>query len=427
VKYFTTAICSLLLIPVAGTVCRAQSQTNASAPKIPTVSAVVNSPTNPMGPLHVVPIHTTHLEVFSGISGSGHPVLGDGYGGYRTGREGTMYRGTDPAKPGWLDLGDRALGTAVRNGLIPPLRPIWELHLRDTIINKGGDGYYYMSGSSGDNIWDVTSGMELWRSKDLQQWDYVGLVWSFVKDATWEKNARYVWAPEIHYVRGNYYFAYCVAGGQGGGTGILKSSTGKPEGPYVYALTNDARIGGGIDATLFEDDDGSVYFTSGGAGSIRKMLPDLSGFDGPAHNITYEKPVDGSWARNTIAMEGASLFKHNGIYYLGGAGFYQGRYSSVVAMSTNVFGPYTNWQEAVPCGGGGNYFQGPDGFWYCTYFGNDDQSPWREKPGIVRIAFEPDGRIKIADEQPAFILQPGTSTHWRTATNSAASSVNNPK
>jgi hypothetical protein len=95
----------------------------------------------------------------------------------------------------------------------------------------------------------------------------------------------------------------------------------------------------------------------------------------------------------------------------------------MVAMSTNIFGPYKNWEEAVPCGGGGNYFQGPAGFWYCTYFGNDDQSPWREKPGIVRIDFEPDGKIKIADEQPAFILQNGASTHWRTATNSAVSTV----
>jgi beta-xylosidase len=224
-------------------------------------------------------------------------------------------------------------------------------------------------------------------------------------------------------VCGNYYFAYCVSGGQGGGTGILKSSTGKPEGPYVFALTNNSRIGGGIDATLFEDDDGSVYFTSGGAGSIRKLLPDLSGFDGSAHGIQFEKPADGSWTRNNIAQEGASLFKHNGIYYLGGAGFYQGRYSSCVASSTNIFGPYKNWQEAVPCGGGGNYFQGPDGFWYCTYFGNDDQSPWREKPGIVRIDFGADGRIKIADEQPAFILQPGAAMHWRTATNFPASTL----
>jgi len=48
-----------------------------------------------------------------------------------------------------------------------------------------------------------------------------------------------------------------------------------------------------------------------------------------------------------------------------------------------------------------------------TYFGNDDQSPWREKPGMVRIDFTADGSIKIADEQPAFILQAGADTHWR--------------
>jgi hypothetical protein len=392
----------------------AVAQTNPAPPAVALAGVAVTA-TEPKGPLHIAPIHTTHPEAFSGISGPGHPVVGDGYGGYRTGREGTMYAGSDPAKPGWLPLGDRARGTAVRDGIIPPLRPIWELHLRDTIINQGGDGFYYMTGSSGDNIWDVTSGIELWRSKDLKTWDYVGLVWSFAKDATWEKNARYVWAPEIHYVRGNYYFAYCVNGGQGGGTGILKSSTGKPEGPYVYALASGTRLGGGIDATLFEDDDGSVYFTSGGGGTIRKMLPDLSAVDGPPHNVEFEKPADGSWTRNNIAQEGASLFKHNGIYYLGGAAFYQNRYSSVAAMSTNIYGPYKNWHEAVPCGGGGNYFKGPDGFWYCTYFGNDDQSPWREKPGLVRIDFEPDGRIKIADEQPAFALREGAPTRWRTA------------
>jgi xylan 1,4-beta-xylosidase len=417
-KFFTFA-CSMLLLSFAGMGC--QMRPKAVVPPVAAVAYIPSTATDPKAPLHVTPIHTANPEVYSGISGPGHPVVGDGYGGYRTGREGTMYRGTEPAKPGWLDLGDRARGTAVRDGLIPPLRPIWEMHLRDTIINRGGDGFYYMTGSTGDNIWDVNSGIELWRSKDLKQWDYIGLVWSFVKDATWEKRARYVWAPEIHYVGGNYYFAYCVAGGQGGGTGILKSSTGRPEGPYIYALASGTHIGGGIDATLFEDDDGSVYFSSGGAGAIRKMLPGLAGFDGEPHSIEFEKPADGSWTRNNIAQEGASLFKHNGIYYLGGAAFYQGRYSSVVARSTNIFGPYTNWEEAVPCGGGGNYFKGPDGFWYCTCFGNDDQSPWREKPGIVRIDFAADGRIKIADDQPAFILQKGAPTHWRTAVNLSAS------
>ena len=86
-----------------------------AAPGVPVTPAPA---TDLSGPLHVKPIHTTHPEAFSGISGPGHPVVGDGYGGYRTGREGTMYAGVDPAKPGWLPLGNRALGTAVKNGII---------------------------------------------------------------------------------------------------------------------------------------------------------------------------------------------------------------------------------------------------------------------------------------------------------------------
>jgi hypothetical protein len=70
--------------------------------------------------------------------------------------------------------------------------------------------------------------------------------------------------------------------------------------------------------------------------------------------------------------------------------------------------------EAVPCGAGGGYFKDHDGNWWCTYFGNDDQSPWREKPGIVRIDFDKAGKIIVADEQPAFVLQEGAATKWRT-------------
>ena len=104
-------------------------------------------------------------------------------------------------------------------------------------------------------------------------------------------------------------------------------------------------------------------------------------------------------------MEGASLFKREGIYYLGGAAFYKGRYSSVAAMSTNLFGPYTQWHEAVPCGGGTDYFQDKEGNWWCAYFGNDNQSPFREKPAIVKIEFDAKGEIHVARDQPPFVLQ----------------------
>ena len=34
------------------------------------------------------------------------------------------------------------------------------------------------------------------------------------------------------------------------------------------------------------------------------------------------------------------------------------------------------------------------------FFGNDDQSPWREKPGIVKIDFDKTGKIFVAKKQP---------------------------
>jgi xylan 1,4-beta-xylosidase len=317
----------------------------------------------------------------------------------------------------WTNYNLKCTGSAVRAGLIPDLKPLIPgMQLRDTIVRLGGDGNYYLTGSSGADIWDFNDGIELWRSPDLKKWDYVGEVWSFDRDGTWEKNWRWhhkpvraIWAPEIVYLKSltNYFLAFSMPPGN---RGLLKSTTGKPEGPYVNALANDGFFKGGIDPTLFEDN-GRVYFLSGGGSSITLMKPDLSGLDGEPHRITYEKPADGSWTRSSIGQEGVTLFKRNGIYYLGGAAFYQApgsasvRYSSVVAMSTNLFGPYTKWHEAVPCGGGTDYFQDRDGNWWCAFFGNDNQAPFREKPAIVKIDFDADGLIHVAKDQPAFVLE----------------------
>jgi xylan 1,4-beta-xylosidase len=195
----------------------------------------------------------------------------------------------------WANYNKHSTGSAVRDGLIPNLKSlIPDTQLRDTIVILGGDGNYYLTGSSGADIWDFNDGIELWRSPDLQKWDYVGEVWSFDKDGTWEKSWRWhrkpvraIWAPEIHYIKrlNNYFLTISMPPGN---RGILKSTTGKPEGPYTNALANDGYFKGGIDATLFEDDDGQVYFTSGGAQSISLMNDDLSATVGEPHRIEYE-------------------------------------------------------------------------------------------------------------------------------------------
>ncbi len=385
------------------------------------------------------PLSVSQKDTYSGISGPGAPVQGDGLGGWRSGKDGVRYKGPNP-KPGWQldwDAKQTSSDLVIEEGLLPPIKPIWELHLRDTSICLGGDGNYYMTGSSGDNIWDKNDGIELWRSADLKKWDYLGLVWSLAKDATWEKGASYIWAPEIHYLKSKktYCLTLCV-GGKVSGAGILISTTGKPEGPYVNPFKPDARATGGIDATVFEDDDGKIYYTNGHGDTIYQLKDDLSGFaDGP-HKIQLDadsqKLARTLGVSSGVASEGASLFKRNGRYYLGGAVFIggvnrttgrNGRYSSCVAMADNIYGPYSLYEEAVPCGAGGNYFQDKAGDWYCTYFGNDEASPFREKPGIVKIDFQPNGQIKIADEQPAFILRDNTPVNWRKPAVAAAASA----
>jgi beta-xylosidase len=355
------------------------------------------------------------------ISGPGKKVIGNGWGGWRSGSDGVLYSGPYPMDKRFKPMAASfTTGSVIKNGLIPPIKPLIELHLRDTQICLGGDGYYYMTGSSGDNIWAYAAGAELWKSKNLKKWSYVGLVWSIEKDGTWEKKwqnlhgkpARALWAPEIHYVKGNYFICLSMPPG---GISILKSTTGKPEGPYVHATKiTDRPFVNGIDPTLFQDDDGRVYFTYSSGTKIAPMKDDMSDIAEPFHQIVLENPdhdpthhgarCEGR-GMNDLGTEGAVLFKANGKYYLGAADEYQGRYSSCVAVADNIYGPYRNRQETVPSGGGTGFFKDKNGNWWCSYFGNDSQSPWREKPGIVKIDFEKDGKIIVSRHQP-FVNDP---------------------
>ena len=122
-----------------------------------------------------------------GVSGPGKPVGGNGVGGWRSGTDGIMYNGPYPL-PNYKPMAaNKTSGSVITQGLLPPIKPLLELYLRDAVICFGGDGNYYLTGSSGDNIWAYAEGAELWKSPDLKTWTYLGLVWSIEKEGTWEK------------------------------------------------------------------------------------------------------------------------------------------------------------------------------------------------------------------------------------------------
>ncbi len=352
---------------------------------------------------------------YAGTSGPGRLVTGDGRGGWISGAYGVRYIGPNPL-PEYTEGAQKLFsGSAVEKGLVPPIKPAIELHLRDGVVTLGGDGNYYLTGSSGDNIWAWARGIELWKSADLKRWEYMGLVWDIDKEAdewvkVWRKHprraVRAVWAPEIHYVKNNYYICFSMCPN---GIGLLKSATGKPEGPYVNAFTTEGPIVSGIDATLFEDEDGKVYFTYGNASKIALLKDDMSGLAEPFREIILEEPDHEPThhakkcvgrGMNDLGHEGAVFFKRNGKYYLGAADNYEGRYSTCLAIADNVYGPYRKRHESIPCGGGTGFFQDKDGNWWCSYFGNDAQSHFREKIGFVRADFRDDGMIYPAKEQP---------------------------
>ena len=326
--------------------------------------------------------------------------------------------------PHWLKYNsDPNRGSAVREGLVPQITPLVNAQIRDAVICIGHDKRYYMTGSTGDDIWHKNDGVELWVSDDLRQWDYMGLIWSFEKEGTWQKDWRFhrhavraLWAPEIHFVKGNYFITLSMPPGD---RGLLKSATGRPEGPYINALAIDGRWLTDIDASLFEDEDGTVYVLYGG-GMIARMKEDMSSMaEAPRKPVLIAPDTIPSHHASScstrrqcsdIGHEGAYMFKRNGLYYLTAADTYEGRYSSMVAISENIYGPYRLRHEAVPCSGGTSYFKDHEGRWWCTYFGNDNQSHFREMPGMIHVDFTAAGLIFPAKKQP--FLAPEAQSDW---------------
>ena len=165
----------------------------------------------------------------------------------------------------------------------------------------------------------------------MKSWEARGQIWSMEKDGTWQKKPKVykagekyqkksingdpmdnrfhaVWAPEMHYIKSakNWFIVACMNESAGGrGSFILRSKTGKPEGPYENIEGNkDKAIFPNIDGSLFEDTDGTVYFV-GHNHYIARMKPDMSGFAEELKTLKEKKYNPEPY------IEGAFIFKYD--------------------------------------------------------------------------------------------------------------------
>ena len=253
--------------------------------------------------------------------------------------------------------------------------------IRDTSIIRSPDGVYYMTGTSGN-----LDAIHLWRSTDLKKFAY--LTAAFTLDPNrpelWYNRVkgRLLWAPEIHRLQNTYWITWCV--NQKLGMGLLKSVTGRPEGPYGPAYQgNHAFLSPQIDASLFQDDDGTPYFVWQG-GLLRRLNREMSDFVGDPVEI---KTVDGE----QVGYEGIFMRKISSWYVViaaewnGGGNREDGTYDMMYSVSKKPTGPYTRRRVGVPHGGHSTLFQDGSGRWYLAFFGNDRTAPFRAMPGIVPL------------------------------------------
>jgi len=284
------------------------------------------------------------------------------------------------------------------------IKPLFDYTVRDASICTGPDSTYYLTGTTGDpDMWAVTSEIRVWKSKDLKKWTPVvvkprtrSVVWNSDREGPeWTKKIstrdgapfRPLWAPEIHYFKGTFWLTYCFPWL---GNGILKSTSGKAEGPYVSVLDPDLPISRDIDGSLFMDDDGKVYSVVGN-GKIRLMKEDMSA---PMDSVVAISPTNAS----RVGFEGTFLIKANGKYHMICADFINGEYHCFASMADHIYGPYGPRYLAIPHGGHNTFFQDLEGNWWSSFFGNDRNAPFRERPALVRIEFDEKGRIRPASQ-----------------------------
>ena len=280
---------------------------------------------------------------------------------------------------------ERGMGAAraVPLDLVPgqEARTPW---IRDTFIMLGHDRQYYLTGTSGN-----MDGINLWRSKDLKRFEFVKQVWTPTPDTNLWYNSdpeRLIWAPELHYLKGTYWIPFCLSSGRLGKNGLLKSTSGNPEGPYELAFSDNRGVDADIDSSLFSDTDGAVYYVWQD-GKIRRMNSEMNGFAGEPRKII---PADG----RRVGYEGASLVRAGEWYILtaaewnGGGNRSDGTYDMMYSCATNLAGPWRSRRVAVPHAGHGALFRDKAGRWHASFFGNDRTAPFRAMPGFVPVDLE---------------------------------------
>lgn len=244
--------------------------------------------------------------------------------------------------------------------------------MRDPYIVLAPDGYYYLSATRPRSAFPETPFIQLYRSRDLVQWEDLGPLWTaedtpygkrLLQEAGQQNKPGIIWAPEMHYVDGKWVI---VNLSNAGVSNLMLTEGKKLQGPFIEPFDPGRRH----DPSLFVDDDGSRWLIYGFYASyIQKLKPDFSGYDGERITIG---PSD-----RGLGHEGLQIIKVDEKYVLLGTGWStdtlrHGTYNQYYCTADKLTGPYGPRKFAGRFLGHGTMFKDKQGKWWCTAFYNAD-------------------------------------------------------
>ena len=222
--------------------------------------------------------------------------------------------------------------------------PVIRIAAPDPTAIRLADGTYYLYATE-----DIRN-LPIFKSKNMVDWEEVGTAFTdatrpdFVDNNPEGKKAA-IWAPDIQYIKGKYVLTYSLAEwGNHWISTIGYAVSDSPEGPFTpkgkIFNSRDVNVENSIDQFLYEEN-GKYYVIWGSFFGIYIMELDIT------DDLTITPKLDTKQQLAGNAYEGINLWKKDGYYYLFGSigSCCEGEkstYTTVVARSQSLFGPYVN-------------------------------------------------------------------------------------
>jgi arabinoxylan arabinofuranohydrolase len=273
-------------------------------------------------------------------------------------------------------------------------------------------GSYDISGRTSFCSWEY----RVFSSADLIHWqDHGESFRSAPPNASIDWTDAPLFAPDCIYHNGRYYLFFCTAGNR---EGVAESLS--PTGPFSSAVPIEGADRDAIDPAALVDDDDQVYYYWGqfhmrGA----KLRPDLRGIEPETLDIDLLNEAEHGF------HEGASIRKHNGIYYLVYADISRGKPTCLgYATSLSPLGPFTKRGIVIDNTGcdpetwnNHGSIATFNGQWYVFYHRSSQASMFNRRVCVEPIHFNADGRIDEVEMTTQGISGPLPATQpieaWR--------------